>query len=48
MTCMYDNLDEAIRVSSIINKAENNVDGDLDEDNNACIKVAYKNIIDSL
>ena len=45
---IYCNLNKAIQVSSIINEAENNVDGDLNEDNNACIKVAYKNIVDSL
>ena len=45
---MYCNLNEAIRVSSIVNEAKNNADSDLDEDNNARIKAAYKNIVDSL
>ena len=45
---MYCNLNKAIQVFSIVDEAENNVDGDLDEDNNAHIKVAYKNIVDSL
>ena len=45
---MYCNLDKAMRVSSIVDEAENNADGDLDEDNNAHIKAAYKNIVDSL
>ena len=45
---IYYNLDKAIWVSLIVNKAENNADGDLDEDNNTCIKAVYKNIVDSL
>jgi len=45
---MYCNLEEAIRVSQIVEDAKQNEDDDSDNENNVHLKDTYKKIVETL